>query len=176
MNPGLDAETADRLLATAVANIRRDYPVHWVHLIESADDLVPQRESHPIFAGSYDWHSCVHQTWLAVRMLRLFPGLPTRDTAHSALDTLVTKDNALVEARFFEGPHGAFWERPYGWAWLFALDAELRAWPEGSHWANALRPLTLAVRARWMAGIAKAPRPVRVGTHTNSAFAIGLTL
>ncbi|MGQ0838646.1 DUF2891 domain-containing protein [Actinokineospora sp.] len=176
MTPGLDAETADRLLATAVANIQRDYPVHWIHLIESAADLVPQRARHPVFAGSFDWHSCVHQTWLAVRLLRLFPGLPGADAARGVLDTLVTRENAEVEATFFAGPNGAFWERPYGWAWLLLLDAELRTWPDGAAWATALRPLVDAVRAHWLTWLAAARLPVRVGTHSNTAFALGLVL
>src|SRR5438270_797840 len=32
------------------------------------------------------------------------------------------------EAEFFHTDQGAHWERPYGWAWLLLLDAELRVW------------------------------------------------
>ncbi len=173
---GLDVETADRLLATAVANIQRDYPVHWTHLVDAPGDLLPQRERHPVFAGSFDWHSCVHQTWLAVRVLRLFPGATGAGAARAALDRLITPDGAQVEAEFFSGPEGAYWERPYGWAWLLLLDAELRAWPAGAEWAAALRPLVKAVRGRWLTWLGLARWPVRVGTHTNSAFALSLGL
>ncbi|WP_219824139.1 DUF2891 domain-containing protein [Actinokineospora auranticolor] len=173
---GLDPDTARRLLDTAVANIQREYPVHWVHLIDSAEQLVPQRSRHPVFAGSFDWHSCVHQTWLAVRLLRLFPQLRGADLALSTLNRLLTPEGAAVEAEFFATPEGEFWERPYGWAWLLLLDAELRAWPEGTAWAEALRPLVKAVRARWLTWLGLARWPVRVGTHTNSAFALALGL
>lgn len=176
MTPDLDPTTADRLLGTAVANIRRDYPVHWTHLVHSPGDLVPQRLLHPVFAGSYDWHSCVHQTWLAVRLLRLAPGLPHEAAARAALDELVTPGGARVEAEFFARPEGAHWERPYGWAWLLLLAAELRTWPGGAAWARALRPLAAAVRGRWLGWLAAARWPVRVGTHTNTAFALGLGL
>ncbi|WP_258906542.1 DUF2891 domain-containing protein [Actinokineospora sp. UTMC 2448] len=176
MTPDLDSATAERLLATAVANIRRDYPVHWMHLIDSPDDLKTQRELHPVFAGSYDWHSCVHQTWLIVRLLRVLPGLTGADAARAALDELVTPDGARTEADFFASPEGAFWERPYGWAWLLTLDAELRAWPEGERWSTALAPLTDVLRSRWLDWLKGARLPIRVGTHTNSAFAIGLAL
>ncbi|WP_018686270.1 DUF2891 domain-containing protein [Actinokineospora enzanensis] len=176
MTTGLDPDTAHRLLTTAVANIQRDYPVHWIHLIDSPDELVPQRHRHPVFAGSFDWHSCVHQTWLAVRLLRLFPQVRDADLARAALDRLITPEGAQVEAEFFTSPEGAFWERPYGWAWLLLLDAELRAWPEASAWSDALRPLVKAVRARWLTWLGLARWPVRVGTHTNSAFALSLGL
>ncbi|PWW58414.1 DUF2891 domain-containing protein [Actinokineospora spheciospongiae] len=172
----LDAPTADRLLATAVANLRRDYPVHWIHLVHSPADLVPQRARHPVFAGSFDWHSCVHQTWLTVRLLRLFPDLPGAAAARATLDELITADGVRTEAEFFTSPEGASWERPYGWAWLLVLDSELRTWPDGARWARLLRPLVSVVRDRWSRWLATARRPVRVGTHTNTAFAMGLTL
>ncbi|MGX7826876.1 DUF2891 domain-containing protein [Actinokineospora sp. 24-640] len=176
MTPDLDPATAERLLATAVANIRRDYPVHWTHLIQSADDLRPQRDLHPVFAGSYDWHSCVHQTWLAVRLLRELPDLPSAGAARTALNELVTPEGARVEAEFFTSPEGAYWERPYGWAWLLVLAAELRTWPEGSAWSSALEPLTEVIRSRWLAWLETARLPVRVGTHANTAFALGLAI
>ncbi|GLZ38607.1 DUF2891 domain-containing protein [Actinokineospora sp. NBRC 105648] len=176
MTSGLGPDTGARLLRTAVANIQRDYPVHWIHLIDSPDELVPQRARHPVFAGSFDWHSCVHQTWLAARLLRLHPAVEGAGAARAALDQLITPEGAQVEAEFFAGPEGAFWERPYGWAWLLLLDAELRAWPPGAPWADALRPLVKAVRGRWLTWLGLARWPVRVGTHTNSAFALSLGL
>ncbi|WP_170211705.1 DUF2891 family protein [Saccharothrix australiensis] len=124
----LDDGTASRLLSTAVANVRRDHPVLWSHVVSDDARLVPQRVLHPVFAGAFDWHSCVHQTWLAVRLLRLRPHLPGADEARRALDGLITAEGCRAEADFFGGPSGAFWERPYGWAWLLALDAELRTW------------------------------------------------
>ncbi|WP_156758309.1 DUF2891 domain-containing protein [Actinokineospora pegani] len=172
----LDPATAERLLATAVANLRREYPVHWTHVVASADDLVPHRALHPVFPGSYDWHSCVHQTWLAVRLLRLFPDLPSVPPARDTLDELVTAEAAAVEAAFFERAQGAHWERPYGWAWLLLLDAELRSWAPGERWARALRPLAAVIRRRWLQWLAAARRPVRAGTHANTAFALALVL
>ena len=29
---------------------------------------------HPIFYGSFDWHSCVHGWWTLLTLRRLFPG------------------------------------------------------------------------------------------------------
>jgi hypothetical protein len=178
----LEDSDANRLLSTAVANVQRDYPVHWTHIVHSAGELVPQRVHHPVFAGSLDWHSCVHQTWLIVRLLRLRPDLP--DAAHAAavLDRLITIEGCETEAEFFRGPSGDFWERPYGWAWLLVLDAELRAWAADDpatravDWAKNLSPLAEIVRARWLTWLDRAVWPTRVGTHNNSAFALCLAL
>ncbi|MEV1118542.1 DUF2891 domain-containing protein [Actinosynnema sp. NPDC049800] len=169
-----DDNTAARLLATAVENLQRDYPTHWSHVVSGDGDLVPQRVLHPIFAGSFDWNSCVHQTWLAVRLLRLRPEVEGAAQARRVLDSLITLEHAEVEAAFFDGPSGGFWERPYGWAWLLVLDAELRTW--GSPLATALRPLSEVLRDRYLAKVANARLPVRTGTHGNTAFATGLVL
>lgn len=170
----LDDNMAARLLSTAVENLRRDYPTHWSHVITGDADLVPQRVLHPIFAGSFDWHSCVHQTWLAVRVLRSRPEVEGAAEARRVLDSLITPEHAETEAAYFDGPGGGFWERPYGWAWLLVLDAELRTW--GSPWAVALRPLSVVLRDRYLAKVAGARLPNRSGTHGNTAFATGLVL
>jgi Protein of unknown function (DUF2891) len=172
----LDDGNADRLLATALANVQRDFPVHWTHFVASDEELRPQRSRHPVFAGSYDWHSCVHQTWLAVRLLRLRPGLPATAEATAVLDRLLTSSNVAGEVEFFAGAEGKHWERPYGWAWLFVLDAELRGWSGGAAWAAALRPLTDVLRQRWLDWVVPARLPVRTGTHSNTAFALTLAL
>lgn len=195
MTTRLDDSDANRLLTTAVANVQRDYPVHWTHFVHSAEELVPQRTRHPVFAASYDWHSCVHQTWLIVRLLRLRPDLPDATDAIRVLDRLVTVEGGETEAEFFRGPGGGHWERPYGWAWLLVLDAELHTWvtepasptPAGSpvarraaeravDWAKNLSPLAGVLRTRLLDWLATATLPVRVGTHGNSAFAVGLIL
>jgi hypothetical protein len=176
--PRLDDETAARLLATAVTNIRTDYPVHWSHVVFSEADLVPQRTLHPVFAGSFDWHSCVHQTWLAVRMLRLRPDVAGAREAVEALDSLITPEGCAVEAEFFEGRFGGLWERPYGWAWLLVLDAELRTWddPAATRWSTALTPLSGILRERFLQWSRKERLPMRTGTHGNTALATGLVL
>jgi hypothetical protein len=177
---GLADNDTNRLLSTAVDNVRRDYPVHWTHFVHSAAELVPQRDRHPVFAGSYDWHSCVHQTWLIVRLLRLRPDLPGAAAAKATLDELLTTEGCATEAAFFLGPNGAHWERPYGWAWLLLLDAELRTWAstdaDADRWAKTLRPLSSALRERWLAWLPSTPWPIRAGIHANSAFATGLVL
>lgn len=172
----LDDIAASALLDTAVANVQRDFPVHWTHFVNSTDELRPQRARHPVFAGSFDWHSCVHQTWLIVRLLRLRPDLASARDAHGVLDRLLTEEGCATEAAFFAGDDGRYWERPYGWAWLLLLDAELRTWPEGAEFAARLRPLAEVLRDRMLDWLRGAALPTRVGTHTNTALACALVL
>lgn len=168
----LSAHDALALLRTAVDNVRRDHPVHWTHFIDGDEDLVPQRAVHPAFAGSFDWHSCVHQTWLIVRLRRLMPELGL--DAAPVLDELLTLGNCQVEADFFASDRGRHWERPYGWAWLLTLDAELRL--AEFPWASALRPLAAVLRRRWLEWISDCRLPVRMGVHQNTAYAAGMVL
>ena len=169
---GLSSHDALALLRTAVDNVRRDYPVHWTHVISDESELVPQRVRHPAFAGSFDWHSCVHQTWLIVRLRRLLPSLGV--DAGPVLDDLLTPENCQAEAVFFASSAGSHWERPYGWAWLLTLDAELRL--ASMPWASALRPLASVLRRRWLEWITAARWPMRVGTHQNTAYACTMVL
>ncbi|MGO4759967.1 DUF2891 family protein, partial [Streptomyces sp. 2MCAF27] len=50
------AEFADRFAAVAMANVTRPYPYAPAHLLRGPEDLVPPRDHHPAFYGSYDWH------------------------------------------------------------------------------------------------------------------------
>jgi hypothetical protein len=172
----LDDAAANTLLATAVANVQRDYPIHWTHWVNSPADLTTQRARHPVFAGSFDWHSCVHQTWLIVRLLRLRPDLPAAQEALTVLNRLITDDGCAVEAEFFAGEDGRYWERPYGWAWLSMLAAELRGWPAGAELAGRLTPLADVLRQHLLDWLAGAALPTRVGAHPNSALACALVL
>lgn len=174
----MNESEAAPLLAQAVENVQRDYPIHWTQTIDGPDDLRPHRELHPMFGGSFDWHSCVHQTWLIARLLRTRPGLEGEREAVAVLDRLLTNEHGQTEATFFSRPDNARWERPYGWAWLLTLDAELRAWRDANalRWAQGLAPLTTVMREGWLRWIAGARRPVRAGVHQNTAFACGLVL
>jgi hypothetical protein len=180
--PTLTADRASAYARVALANIEREYPHKLDHLLDGPDDLRTPRTLHPLFYGSYDWHSSVHMHWLLARLLRLVPDLPERAAAIRALDARITADAAAGELAYLQRPGVRIFERPYGWAWLLALDAELRRLArdddlaEAQVWAWALAPLADALAARWRDFLHKSPWPIRAGTHTNSAFALDLAL
>jgi hypothetical protein len=169
----LDRDTAARYAATGLANVAREYPNHPGHLLSGPDALVAPSMLHPIFFGSYDWHSAVHQHGMLVRLLRRFPDLDEAQTVRAWFDERLTRDNAEVEAAYLGAVEHAAFERPYGWAWLLDLAADLATWedPAASRWSSALAPLTAVVRERTCAWLTSTTYPQRSGTHANSAFA-----
>jgi hypothetical protein len=165
----LTPETASRLAHVALANIDRAYPRHLQHLMVAEEAPLAERERHPAFYGSYDWHSAVHMHWLLVRVLR-------RDARRIAegLDQHLNAPAIERELAYFRSPAGRTFERPYGWAWLLELQAE--ALRSQARWSGALEPLALHLVGRLLDYLAQAPYPVRAGGHGNSAFACVLAL
>lgn len=72
----LDAERASAWARIALGHVGREYPNKLGQVLSDDADLAPPRQLHPIFHGSFDWHSCVHGHWLLATLLRLFPALP----------------------------------------------------------------------------------------------------
>lgn len=177
--PALERTTASRYAQVGLANVAREYPNHPMHLLTSADDLgrAPS-ELHPVFYGSYDWHSSVHQHWMLIRLLRRFPDLAEADAIRAWCDGHVTDEAVAAEAAYLTDAARRSWERPYGWAWLLTLSAELRAAGDEDgalrRWAAILGPLVEVVRGRCLDWLGTTTYPQRSGTHANSAFACGL--
>jgi hypothetical protein len=136
------------------------------------------RALHPIFYGSYDWHSCVHGYWLVLRLIDRFPDLPEAARIVQVVDTHFTEANVAGERAYLDLPHNRGFERPYGWAWLLALAAQVDALklPQAARWAKTIAPLTDAFVERFEEFLPKSTYPLRVGTHFNTAFALALTL
>jgi hypothetical protein len=174
----LPPDLADRLAGIALGHVARDYPYAVAHVVAGPDDIAPPRAQHPIFFGSFDWHSCVHGHWLLARVLRLYPGGPPAEAIRAHFDQAFTPEKVAGELAYFERPTSDGFERPYGWAWLLKLAAELRALPgpEGRAWDHGLRPLAGAITRRFLRFLPKADYPVRAGVHSNTAFALALAL
>jgi DUF2891 family protein len=164
---------------TATANVTRAYPYAPQQLLTGPEDLTPPRRRHPAFYGAYDWHSSVHMHWLLVRLLRRAPDLTDSAAVREVLDSHLTVEHLATEVEHLLA-HRSF-ERPYGWAWLVTLAAECRAassegFAGATTWAEALLPAAEAVCGLFEDWLARTDYPVRHGTHTNSAFALGLLL
>jgi hypothetical protein len=167
---------ASAFARVALANVGRPFPHKLDHLLVSGPDPcgVDHVAMHPAFFGSYDWHSAVHMHWLLVRVLRLQPAVPEADEIARLLDGRFTAGVIEAELRYFRAPAGRTFERPYGWAWLLELRAELerlhRSRPGAGVWAWAIDPLATELADR-LVGFLRAPYPIRGGTHGNTAFA-----
>lgn len=178
MTQSLDAALASRFVATALGHVTREYPNHIMHVLTGPQDARTPRDMHPIFFGSFDWHSCVHGWWTLFTLYRLHPHMAEAPSIRALADVLFTPDNVAGEVAYLIRPEARGFERPYGWAWLLMLAAELERHDtdEGRRWAETLRPLAQVFVERFKAFLPLADYPVRTGTHYNTAFALRLTL
>jgi hypothetical protein len=166
----LDAGLASRMTAIALGHVAREYPNKLDHVMSGPDDVRSPRDLHPIFFGSFDWHSCVHGWWSLLSIHRLYP-----DTAiAAAADDAFTPDKVAGELAYLENPLSRGFERPYGWAWMLYLHLEASRHEAG--WADALEPLARAFAGRLRDYLRVLTYPIRVGTHFNTAFAMILSL
>ena len=169
---------AERFARLALACVGKEYPNKIAHVLSGDLDVKPPRELTPAFFGCYDWHSAVHGHWLLARLARTMPDAPFAAEARAALARSLTAANIAAEVRYLEGKGRVSFERPYGLAWLLQLAAEVRDWPsaEARGWSAALEPLERAAAARISEWLPKLSRPIRVGEHSQTAFAFGLIL
>jgi hypothetical protein len=178
MSTTLTPELARRFAAIALAHLTREYPSKLDHVLAGPEDLRSPRELHPVFYGSFDWHSCVHGYWLLARLYRRLPDGPDAGRIRALLDAQLTPEKVAGERAYLALPHHAGFERPYGWAWLLMLTGELARHPspEGGRWSAAIQPLAGDFVARFRAFLPRATYPVRTGTHSSTAFALALAL
>jgi Protein of unknown function (DUF2891) len=144
----------------ALACVQREYPNKLDHVMADARDVQSPRALHPAFYGCFDWHSAVHGHWLLARL--------RAPEAERVFDAHFTDENLRVEAAYVAA-HPTF-ERMYGWAWLLALAVELR----GTRWT--VQPIADVIVRHLHAYLPRLAHPIRVGTHTNTAFALALIL
>ncbi len=169
---------ASHFAQTALAHVAREWPNKLDHVLGGPADLRSPRSLHPVFFGSYDWHSCVHGHWLLARLFRRFPQLPEADAIQARFGEQFVREKIAGEIAYLARPESRGFERPYGWAWALMLAAEIarHQTPEGGRWSEALAPLADAFKERFEAWLLLATYPVRAGTHANTAFALVLAL
>src|SRR5215471_899540 len=159
----LDAATASRFAKIALGHVTREYP-------NAVDN---PRSRHPIFYGSYDWHSCVHSYWLLATLFRLVPNLKEGDKIAALFDDAFKAKKIEGEHAFLKEATARGFERPYGWAWLLMLQAELKR-HEKTVWSARMQPLANLFVERFRAHLPKASYPIRSGVHSCTAFALAL--
>ena len=172
----LTPAVASKFASLVLAHVMREYPNKLDHVINGPDDVRSPRALHPVFYGSFDWHSSVHGYWLLARLYRRVPGLAEADRIRTVLEAQLTAENVAGELAYLRAPNRGTFERPYGWAWLLMLAGELarHRTDEGKRWSSALAPLASAFAERFVDWLPKATYPIRVGTHYNTAFALAL--
>lgn len=167
-------DLASHMARIALGHVRKEYPHKLDHVLLSDADALPPRTLHPIFHGSFDWHSCVHGWWTLLTLRRLFPDMAEAADIGALASESFTSANVGGELAYLDRPMSRGFERPYGWAWLLQLHLEATRHPES--WGTELEPLARAFAQRLADYLAVLTYPIRVGTHFNSAFALILSL
>ena len=170
----LDSQLASHMARIALGHVRKEYPHKLDHVLLGDQDALPPRVLHPIFYGSFDWHSCVHGWWTLLTLRRLFPDIAEAAAIDEIASDTFTAEKAAAELAYLDRPLSRGFERPYGWAWLLYLHLEASRHEEG--WAAELEPLARAFAGRLSDYLQILTYPIRVGTHFNTAFALTLSL
>jgi len=171
----LDTATASRFAQIALGHVRKEYPHKLDHVMKCDEDALPPRALHPIFYGSFDWHSCVHGWWTLMTIRRLFPQAVESDAITRLAEDSFTLDKVAAELAYLDRPTSTGFERPYGWAWLLYLHLEASRHAD-QRWAAALEPLARAFADRFRTYLKIQTYPIRTGTHFNTAFALILAV
>ena len=170
----LDAALASNMARIALGHVTKEYPHKLDHVLLSDEDALTPRALHPIFFGSFDWHSCVHGWWTLLTLRRMFPEIREGEAITCLADESFTAEKVGAELAYLERPMSRGFERPYGWGWLLYL--HLEATRHGEAWAAELEPLARAFAKRLCDYLKVMTYPIRVGTHFNTAFAMILSL
>ena len=176
-----------RLIKMPLKNIFVEYPNKTSHnILDSLDARLTPRDLHPAFYGSFDWHSSVHSHWMLAEILSTYPDISARGEIIAAFDEHFTEEKMRGEAAYFDRKLSGNYERTYGWAWLIKLSEQLHHLAEHSTdkalqekakgWATHVDILSDKIVAKWKAYLPKMTYPNRIGTHSNSAFALAFAI
>jgi hypothetical protein len=172
--PRLSLDLATRFADIALANVVREFPNKLDHVMDGPADVRRPRELHPVFYGSFDFHSCVHMHWLLARVRRLYPELPQRAAIGALFDQHLTAPGIAQECAYVARPASRSFTRTYGWAWCLELAHELQRASDvdAQRWSAQLAPLARAFVQRYLEYLPIQRYPLRAGLHTNSAFGL----
>jgi len=170
----LTLEQANALSSLPLACAQTEYPNKLGQTLASAEDIGEPHVLHPAFYGCFDWHSAVHGHWSMVKLLSVFPDIEDEESIRQILRENITAETIRSEVDYFNEPSNYSYERMYGWAWLLKLAQALEEWddPQADTLSTHLQPLTDLIADQYIMFLPKLQYPIRVGTHTNSAFGI----
>jgi hypothetical protein len=171
----LTLEQANHLASLPMKCLQQEYPNKLGQMLVDSTELKTPKKLHPSFYGCFDWHSSVHGHWSLVYLLKKFPQLAKKEEIIAKLKVNLSKENIQAEINYLNKAHEKSFERTYGWTWLLKLQLELDDFnePFAQELAQNLKPLSQLVINRYTDFLPKLLYPIRVGTHTNTAF--GLT-
>ena len=177
--PALDLEMALTLAAMPLSCLDRPHAApkdRRNYLDTLVASRVPGYENSRAFYGCWDWHSAANSTWAMVKLYKEFPDIPVSGLIVEKLNDHLSEEALEGEIAFFEESRS--FERPYGWAWLLKLHAELSTWDhdDAEEWATHVEPLATLFSERMLEYLEGLKVPSRSGTHSNTAFSLAMML
>ncbi len=171
----LTLSQANHLASLPIKCLQQEYPNKLGQMLIDSTEIQSPKKLHPSFYGCFDWHSSVHGHWSLVYLLKKFPNLENKSQILSKLQTNLSKENIQTELAYISKKHEKSFERTYGWNWILKLQLELETSnsPEMQKMAQNLKPFSDTIVKRYIEFLPKLLYPIRVGTHSNTAF--GLT-
>lgn len=172
----LTLSQANHLATLPIKCLQQEYPNKLSQLLIDSTEIQSPKVLHPAFYGCFDWHSSVHGHWSLVFLLNKFPNLENKEEIIKKLQINLSKENIQTEINYLNKTHEKSFERTYGWNWLLKLQLELETSNESfaKELAQNLKPLSDLIIERYIEFLPKLLYPIRVGTHSNTAF--GLTM
>ncbi len=167
----LTKDVARKFARIALGHVAQDFPNKLDHVLVSDADALGPRALHPVFFGSFDWHSCVHSWWTLLTLRRLYPDMPEAQAIDALAQETFTEEKLAVELAYMKQASARGFERPYGWGWLLYLHHEA-ARHSDRDWGERLEPLARAFAQRFAEYLPILTYPITVGTHGNTAFAL----
>ena len=167
---------ANHLATLPMKCLQQEYPNKLQQLLIDSTEIQSPKKLHPAFYGCFDWHSSVHGHWSLVFLLKKFPTLENKEEIIQKLKINLSKENIQTEINYLSKAHEKSFERTYGWNWMLKLQHELETYnePFAQELSSNLRPLTNILIERYIEFLPKLLYPIRVGTHSSTAF--GLTM
>lgn len=162
----------------ALQGIPREYPNKPSNVMADAASVLSPKEMHPVFFGSFDWHSSLHGHWMLIRLAKLYPQASVTPQIRELLDRQLTKAKLQKEADYFKSKWARSFERMYGWAWTMRMAAELHSWddPDAKRWAKNFGPLEKQIVSMTEAYLPRLTYPIRTGVHPDTGFALAQAL
>ncbi len=172
----LTLERANGLAGLPLKCMQKEYPNKLGQLLADSTEIASPKKLHPAFYGCFDWHSSVHGHWSLVYLINHFPNLDSKEEIIKKLQVNLSKENIQQEVAYLNKNHEKAFERTYGWAWLLKLQHELERsnQPFAGQLVANLKPLSDLVAQRYIEFLPKLNYPIRVGTHSNTAFGMSL--
>jgi hypothetical protein len=177
--PAIPPEKVEQFARLALGAVAQAYPNKPSHVITSDDDLLTPQQRHPVFWGSFDWHSAVHSHWLLVRLLKHYPANAVAADIRSYLNEVFTKEKLQGEADYYHLKGTQGFERMYGWAWLLQLARELDSFSDdddAARWREYIRPLENVIVELIINYLPRLKHPIRTGVHPDTSFALSFAI